>query len=641
MSRSGRQSRLHRRFQWHGFGSTLRDCCIASMHDEGVGKMFTVAGESRRSRLHVCGARILAAALAVVWLLTVVAVVSSGRAFAARQRSADASLAGRIFTVAGALRWTGPDDHSRLATATLFQAGGGASGASSAIAVAADGGFLIVDPEADHVLRVSPNGRLSIAAGNGQDGFSGDGGPATSASLSGSGGVAALPDGGFLIADTDNDRVRRVWPDGHISTVAGSDNTPLGDGGPATSAWLSGPGGVAALPDGGFLIADTGNNRVRRVWPDGHISTVAGNGRFGFSGDGGPATSASLNFPEAVAALPDGGFLIADTENNRVRRVWPDGHISTVAGNGRDRLSGDGGPARSAAIGIVDSIATIRGGGFLISATTLDGSPVVRRVWPDGHISTVIGKATTDLPGDGGPASAAQLYGPPGSYSPASVAAFPDGGALIGYGNTVRLVVGSHGTRLLAAAIRALASAASRRTYRARVVLTQPAHLTIRVYRSLTGRPVTTARAFRPKGESSVTIRLGRRVTSGLYAIDLYAQRGSQATRAEQWVYLGGSMTTRSIRHIQNQIADDQLSNDPNADITVEKCHRFDSLRVDCAITGDTDYVDAVVLTPQGQLESRTYNPRRPLFKLHPRWNGPAIWLDLGAAWNPGLYGSY
>jgi len=512
MSSAGRLSRLHCRFHSHGFSSTLRDCCIGPMHREGAGNMFTVVGgESWRSRLHVCGARIRAVALAVVWLLTAVAAVSPGAASGARHRSADASLAGRIFTVAGALRWTGPGDHSRLATATSFQAGGEFSGGPSAIAATADGGFLIVDPEADHVLRVSPNGQLSIAAGNGQDGFSGDGGPATSASLSAPGGVAALPDGGFLIADTDNERVRRVWPDGHISTVAGNDElSPLGDGGPATSASLSEPDGVAALPDGGFLIADANNDRVRRVWPDGHISTVAGNGRFGFSGDGGPATSASLSGPEAVAALPDGGFLIAD--GFRVRRVWPDGHISTVAGNGRFGFSGDGGPARSAAIGYVDSVATIRGGGFLIGAAG-DGSPVVRRVWPDGHISTVIGKATTDLPGDGGPASAAQLYGPPpGSALPASVAAFPDGGALIGYGDTVRLVVGPHGTRLLAAAIRALASAASLRTYRARVVLTQPAHLTIRVYRTLTGRPVATARAFRAAGESTVTIRLGRHV---------------------------------------------------------------------------------------------------------------------------------
>ncbi len=163
---------------------------------------------------------------------------------------------------------------------------------------------------------------ISTVAGTGTAGFAGDGGAATSAQLNSPLGVAASADGGFLIADASNHRVRRVSPAGTISTVAGTATAGFaGDGGPATSAQLNFPVGVAASADGGFLIADNGNDRVRKVSPAGTISTVAGNGTFGFSGDGGAATSAQLNFPAGVAASADGDYLIADTNNNRVRRV--------------------------------------------------------------------------------------------------------------------------------------------------------------------------------------------------------------------------------------------------------------------------------------------------------------------------------
>jgi glucose/arabinose dehydrogenase len=139
---------------------------------------------------------------------------------------------------------------------------------------------------------------------------------------------------------------------GTISTIAGSDpfGDFKGDGGPATAAALNEPLGVAVMPDGGYLIADAGNDRVRRVFPDGTIKTVAGSGNYGSSGDGGPATAASLQDPLGVAALPDGGFLIADAGAGRVRRVSATGTITTVAGNGTRGFSGDGGPATAAEI---------------------------------------------------------------------------------------------------------------------------------------------------------------------------------------------------------------------------------------------------------------------------------------------------
>ena len=189
-----------------------------------------------------------------------------------------------------------------------------------------DGGFLIGDSGNDRIRRVWPDAHISTVAGNGKRGFSGDGGPATAASLYAPGSVAVLPDGGFLI--TDGNRVRRVWPDRRISSVLNGSTRNMA------------VGGLAVMPDGGVLIS--GPDRVWRLSPDGHTSVVAGNGTQGFSGDGGPATAASLD-ASAIAALPDGGFLIAEGFNDRVRRVWRDGHISTVAGDGKGATGGGGG----------------------------------------------------------------------------------------------------------------------------------------------------------------------------------------------------------------------------------------------------------------------------------------------------------
>jgi hypothetical protein len=226
-----------------------------------------------------------------------------------------------------------------------------------------------------------------------------------------------------------------------------------------------------------------------------------------------------------------------------------------------------------------------------------------------------------------------------------SLASLPDGGTLIGYGDSVHLLAGPPGTSMLTAAIRPGAGVAARRAYRARIVLSEPASITIRVYRAFNRPPVATMRAVRPAGESSVTIRLNKRVTAGLYALDLRAQRGSQATRAEQYVYLGGAVTVRSIRAIGTRVLADEFSNARNAYFSVGRCHQFNSRRVDClTVAGGEDYIQASWLTRQGQLVVRTYNPptrrHRPLFKLNPPWNAPPDQQDLGAAWNPSGYGA-
>jgi hypothetical protein len=238
-------------------------------------------------------------------------------------------------------------------------------------------------------VRVTTDGRWSTAAGGEADRPLGDGGPATAARLRRATTVAALPDGGFLVADDFDYRVRRVFPDGVIRTVAGTGRYegPLGDGGPALDARLRFPAMMAVQPDGGFLIVD--EFRVRRVTPDGTITTLAGTGRSGFSGDGGPATRARIE-PDALALQSDGGVLIAGQQ--RVRRVDRDGTITTVAGNGRRRASGDGGPAVRAGLVHVTGLHALPDGSFLVADS---GAARIRRVDAAGSPSSTSGRRDT------------------------------------------------------------------------------------------------------------------------------------------------------------------------------------------------------------------------------------------------------
>jgi hypothetical protein len=294
----------------------------------------------------------------------------------------------------------------------------------SGVAVMPDGGYLIADAGNDRVRRVFPDGTIRTVAGSGSYGSSGDGGPATAASLQAPIGVAALPDGSFLIADAAAARVRRVSATGIITTAAGTGTRGIsGDGGPATAAAIYDPQGVTAMPDGGFLIAD-GDYVVRRVSPAGIITTVAGTGTPGFSGDGGPATAAQLTNPNAVAVTADGGFLIADSGNRRIRRVSPTGIITTVAGTGVQGSSGDGGTATAAQLNNPTGLAATPDGGFLIADWFGNR---VRFVSPTGVMTTVAGTGAPSVftDGDGGPATAANLT------MPYAVATTPSGGFVI------------------------------------------------------------------------------------------------------------------------------------------------------------------------------------------------------------------
>ncbi len=292
------------------------------------------------------------------------------------------------------------------------------------LAVNGAGNLFIVDPANRRVRKVSTDGIIITVAGNGTDafvsGFSGDGGPATSAQLNRPNSVAVDAAGNLFIGDSGNNRVRKVSPSGIITTVAGNGTSGYsGDGGPATSAQMSDLAGIAVDGAGNLFIGDNGNHRVRKVSPTGIITTVAGNGTFAYSGDGGPATSAALGFPSSVAVDAKGNLFIGDYGDyrSRVRKVTPEGVIVTVAGGGSEPL--DGGPATSAGLFYISAVAVDRAGNLFIATSNPnmdDGvsSERIHKVSPDGIITTIAGTGTVGFSGDGGPATSAQLSGPSG-----------------------------------------------------------------------------------------------------------------------------------------------------------------------------------------------------------------------------------
>ncbi|MGZ8237201.1 MAG: PKD domain-containing protein, partial [Methylobacter sp.] len=290
------------------------------------------------------------------------------------------------------------------------------------IAIAPDGSLYIADPGNFRIRRVGADGTITTVAGTSQEGYSGDGGPATQAQLASPTSIAIGPDGSLYIADDENYRIRRVGADGIITTVAGTGQFgDAGDGGPATQAQLEQPYGVAVGPDGSLYFSDRFSDRIRRVGADGIITSVAGGGD-NEGGDGGPATEARLSFPEGIAIGQDGSLYIADTDNHRIRRVGADGIITTVAGTGQQGYAGDGGPATQAQLSRPGGVAVDADGSLYIADTY---NYRIRQVGADGIITTVAGTGTGQegYPGDGGPAAQTKLYllhditiGPDGSF---------------------------------------------------------------------------------------------------------------------------------------------------------------------------------------------------------------------------------
>src|ERR1022692_4462901 len=287
---------------------------------------------------------------------------------------------------------SGPILHNRLETVRLRPAH--LLGVATALL-----GFVI-SAAADNMVTI---------AGNGSEGFAGDGGNALAAQMGAIWGLAVDAQGNVYFADTWNQRVRMVAAGGTISTIAGSGSSgDSGDGGPALSADLLWPAGLA-LDTAGNLYVSTGS-RVRKVSSDGTIAAFAGTSSPGYGGDGQAATRASLREPHGLAVDSAGNVYIADSGNFRIRKVDQTGKIATIAGTGQYGYSGDGGPATAARIGYVDAIALDLAGNLYFSDPY---NHCVRRISPYGTIQTVAGGAFGSG-GDGGPPTGAPLRDPRG-----------------------------------------------------------------------------------------------------------------------------------------------------------------------------------------------------------------------------------
>ncbi len=309
-----------------------------------------------------------------------------------------------VFTVAG----TG---------AAGFSGDGGAASAAGLswprdVTMGGDGSLFIADTNNHRIRRIRTDGVIETIAGAGGPGYDGDGGPAAKALLNAPRGGCAAPDGTLFVVDTGNHCLRKIDRRGGIATIAGNGRPGYsGDGIPAVQAQLSWPQAVTASEDGSVYIADSGNHRVRKISPDGVISTIAGTGVAGYGGDHAPAVAAQLSHPRGIAMDRDGNLYVGDSDNDRVRKIAPNGLITTIAGTGRAEFRGDGGPALQADLAGPRGVAAADDGSLWIA--DCDNS-AIRRVIPGGIIQTIAGIGLEGYTGDGGPAAAAMLGDPHG-----------------------------------------------------------------------------------------------------------------------------------------------------------------------------------------------------------------------------------
>jgi len=275
-----------------------------------------------------------------------------------------------------------------------------------AIAFDRSGNRYVVDTVNQRIRKIDPSGIITTIAGTGVAGYSGDGGPATAAVINWPHGAALDSAGNLYISDSSNHRIRKIDRAGIITTVAGTGVLGFNGDGPGTSVELNQPKALFMGASDTLYFDDQDNNRVRRLDPSGVVTTVAGDGVAGYGGDGGPATSAHLQQPKGVWVGGDGSVYIADFDNQRVRRVDPNGIITTVAGTGAAGFNGDGIAATAAELWGPRAVA-VDGNGNLYIGEELNQR--VRRVAPNGIITTVVGTGVAGSGGDGGPATQAQL----------------------------------------------------------------------------------------------------------------------------------------------------------------------------------------------------------------------------------------
>ena len=427
--------------------------------------------------------------------LTVALIMSIGIVAGAALVAADTASAYGIWAVAG----------NGQACSTPPSCGAGVAATRGqlsfpeGVAVGPSGEVYIADWGDNQIRKVALDGTISAVAGDGTACFSaprcGDGAVAISAQLSFPEGVAVGSDGSVYIADTGDNEIRKLAPNGTITRFAGTGQDcsrppACGDGGAATSAQLSAPAGIAIDRTGDVYIADAGDSEVRKVSPSGKITRIAGTGvpcaTAAACGDNGLATGAELNFPGGVAVGPGGEVYIADAGDNEVRKVSTTGAITLVAGDGTlcsaPATCGDGGAATSAQLSGPDGVAIGPDESVYIADA---GDNELRRVSPAGKITTIAGNGSScSMPsscGDGGVASAAQLN-------------YPDGVAVDPSGNLYIADTYDHELRWLSAAtvsmlrvpsgrvaLAAFAAEVSPKTVTARYALSAPAALTLSV----------------------------------------------------------------------------------------------------------------------------------------------------------------
>jgi hypothetical protein len=454
------------------------------------------------------------------------------------------------------------------------------------------------------LVRIAPDGSRSFVSPFGVPGHKGAGEQVEDE-------ILPLGDGSILF--TRFNAIARLRPDGKIVRFAGTgrySETSSGDGGRATKADIGTPSGLSRFPDGSIVFAE--RSRIRRVARDGTITTIAGNGEFGYSGDGGPATAARLRSPKDVLPMRDGGFLIADTFNNRVRRVSRDGVISTIAGTGGPdpfgssdpfQGSGDGGPATAAELAVPAHLAQLPDGSLLVGEWH-----DIRRIAPDGTISTIF--RASPLQGD-------RLGDFAGRYGDTiegmevtregGVAVIVDGYRLralyLAPAHTRRTLVALHGSSVSGRRVKVAVDATTRGVLR----------LDVRRHGKLVAR---TSRRVR-SGHS--TIAVGGRFAAADHQVRI-TLRASRGGAYSDGVQLFTSTT------LPKRLA----STEPNS-----RCQRMDARRIDCEVHNEEDEESGVPclntvayrLFASGIVFVRPYGPSchpKPLpFDRTPDWTGP------------------